>query len=158
VTRFLPRDAMLARYLPSCVRLSVRRPYVSLKPIRYNTRCYFNVRSKVTQVSLIYHRYCVETKNRAGFYSMHCVIRKCGHLQQQEYFLLELCPKLRTWKISPRQVDLVVSKTCRRWSLLTTPMTADASVNCNPLTPSLRFVADLWYKLFRKSCMRFRLI
>jgi len=151
---------MLARYLPSCVRLSFRRPYVSLKPIRYNTRCYFNVRSKAdpSQLNLPPVLRRNDWKNRAGFYSMHCVIRKCGHLQQQEYFLLELCPKLRTWKISPQQVDLVVSKTCRRWSLLTRPTTADASVNCNPLTPSLRFVADLWYKLFRKSCMRFRLI
>jgi len=29
------------------------------------------------------------------------------------------------------------------------------SVSCNPLTPLLRFVVDLWYKLHRHLCIRF---
>ena len=48
------------------------------------------------------------------------------------YFPLGLCPRLRTWKISPRQVDCVVNKTrhrCRRRSSLLTPIrrTVDGS-------------------------------
>jgi len=66
------------------------------------------------------------------------------------------CPKLRTWKFSPRQVDRVVNKTRRRRSnLLTTPIRQPVvmavyykSVNCKPLTPLLRFIVDLSYNLF----------
>jgi len=66
------------------------------------------------------------------------------------------CPKLRTWKFSPRQVDRVVNKTRRRRSnLLTTPIRQAVvmavyykSVNCKPLTPLLRFIVDLSYNLF----------
>ena len=62
-------------------------------------------------------------------------------------------------KISLRQVGGVVDKTRRRSSLLITPMMVDASwpeahrlayytsVDYNPLTPLLRFVADLLYNL-----------
>jgi len=44
----------------------------------------------------------------------HCVIRKFGYLQKLGYFPLALCPKPRTLKISPRQVDRVVNKARRR--------------------------------------------
>ena len=47
---------------------------------------------------------------------------------------LELCPKLRTWKISPRQVDRVVNKTRRRRrlrsSFMTTPIRQSTSRGC----------------------------
>ena len=79
--------------------------------------------------------------NRAGFWHRgllphipRCVIRKYGYLQKLGYFPLELCPKLRTWKISPRQVDRVVNKTRRRRrrrsSLLTTPVRQSTSRGC----------------------------
>jgi len=41
-------------------------------------------------------------------------MRKFGYFKKMEYFNLELCPKLRTEKISPRQVDRIVNKTRRR--------------------------------------------
>ena len=59
-------------------------------------------------------------------------------------------PKLRTWKISPRQVDRVVNKTRRRRrrsSLLTTPMRRSTHRGCL-LQVLLRFVVDLLYTLF----------
>ena len=52
------------------------------------------------------------------FYHEGCIVRKFGYIHG--YFPLELWPKLRTYKISPRQVNRVVNKTRRRWSLLTT--------------------------------------
>ena len=74
--------------------------------------------------------------NRADFWQWHrgfflpithSVIRKFGYLQKIVYFPLELCPQLRTWKISPRQVDRVVNRTRRRRrrrsSLMTTQST-----------------------------------
>jgi len=63
------------------------------------------------------------------------------------YFPPELCPKLWTWKISPRQGNLIVSKT-RQWSsLLTTRTNVKSSwlfTTC-PLAvmPLLRFVVQL---------------
>jgi len=54
--------------------------------------------------------------NRAGIWRWgflppvpHCVVRKFGYLQKLGYFPVELCPKLGTWKISPRQIDRVVN-------------------------------------------------
>jgi len=41
-------------------------------------------------------------------------MRKNGYLQKLGYFPLGLCPKLRTLKMSPRQVDRVVNKARRR--------------------------------------------
>jgi len=69
-------------------------------------------------------------------------------------FPLEVCPKLRSYKISPRQVDRVVNKTRRRrrvcWRHLydnrrVVPVYCK-SVNCNPLTP----FNLLW--IFRTTC------
>jgi len=84
----LPRDAMLARYLLSaCVGLFVR-PSVCHKPVLYQN----------------------DSTHRAGFRLggflppiPRCAVRKFGYLQKFEYFPLELCPKLRTQKISPRR-------------------------------------------------------
>jgi len=50
------------------------------------------------------------------------------------------------------------TRRCRRSSLLTTPIYDNRqvvavyykSVNCNPLTPSLRYVADLLYNMFQQ--------
>jgi len=106
--------------------------------------------------------------NRAGFwhagflpYIPHRAVRKYGYLQKLGYFPLRFCSKLRTWKISPRQVDLVVNKARRsrrrqRSSLLTTPIYDNRrvvavyykSLDFNPLTPLLRFVVNLLYNLF----------
>ena len=36
---------------------------------------------------------------------LHCVERKFGYLQKQGHLPLELFPKLRTYKISPRYID-----------------------------------------------------
>jgi len=55
------------------------------------------------------------------------------YLQKVGYFPLELCPKLRTSKISRRQVDRVVNKTSRgrrRSSLLTTSIWQPTSCGC----------------------------
>ena len=88
----------------------------------------------------------------------HWVIRKCVYLLKLGYFPLELCPKLRTNKISPRQVDRVVNKTRRRRrrrsSLLTTPIQQSTSRGCllqtDQMWPSnfTPFVVDLSYNLF----------
>ena len=91
---------------------------------------YFNVRSKadLSQFNLppVLHRN--DFKNRADFEHALCYNEIRASPTTRVLPSLELCPKLRTWKISPRQVDIVVSnKTRRWWSLLTTPTTADAS-------------------------------
>ena len=57
------------------------------------------------------------------------------YLQKLGYFRLDLCPKLRTSKISPRQVDRVVDKARRRRrrrrsSSLTTPNRQSTSRGC----------------------------
>jgi len=62
----------------------------------------------------------------------HRAVRKYGYLQKLGYFPLRFCSKLRTWKISPRQVDHVVNKAHRsrrrqRASLLTTPIRQSTS-------------------------------
>ena len=113
---FLPRDAMLARYMCRCVCLSVRPPKAGL--------------------------YRHDWTNRAGSWhesflqpTLECVISQFGYLQKLRYFFLELYPKLWTWKISPRQVDRVVNNTRRRRrrrrsSLLTTPIRQSTSRGC----------------------------
>jgi len=77
--------------------------------------------------------------NRAGFWrgrggflppAPHCVIRKSGYLQKLGYLPPVLCPKLRTLKISPRQVDRVNDTRRRRSSLLTTPIRQSTSRGC----------------------------
>jgi len=78
--------------------------------------------------------------NRAGLWHRgflppvpHRVVRKYGYLQKLGFFPLRLCPKLRTSKISPRQLDRVVNKTRRRRrrsSLLTTPIRQSTSRGC----------------------------
>jgi len=94
---------------------------------------------------------------------LHCVIRrdsdiplKCG------YFPLELCPKLLTWKISPRQVNRVVNKIRRRSSLLTTP-THDGrpvatvyytSVDRNTLTPVTSICCGFAVQLCCPLCLQ----
>ena len=86
-------------------------------------------------------RCCIETTGRielvfgtqVSFHPAHtfCVIRKFRYLQKLGYFHLKLCSILRTWKISPRQVDLVVNNTRRRRSsLLTTPIRQSTSRGC----------------------------
>ena len=67
------------------------------------------------------NRHSIETTGRIQlgfFYREGCIVRKFGYIDG--YFPLGLWPKLRTYKISPRQVNRVVNKTRRRWSLLTT--------------------------------------
>ena len=67
------------------------------------------------------NRHSIETTGRIQlgfFYHEGCIVREFGYIHG--YFPLELWPKLRTYKISPRQVNRVVNKTRRRWSLLTT--------------------------------------
>jgi len=103
--------------------------------------------------------------NRAGFWRGGflppiplCVVRKYGYLPKLGYFPLGLCPKLQTWKISPRRVDRVANNTLRRRrrrsSSLTTPIRQSTSRGCliqvgrNPLTSLLRFVVYLLYNLF----------
>ena len=103
--------------------------------------------------------------NRAGFWHGGfltpiplCAVKKFGYLQKLRNFSLELCTKLRTQKISSRQVDRVVNKTRRRRrrsSLLTTSIRQSTSRGCllqvgrlQPKTPLLRFVVDLLYDLF----------
>ena len=115
----LSRDAMLARcMLSSCVRPSVCPSVAS--------RC------------------CIETTGRmepvfsteASFHLSCTVKRKFGYVQKLVYFPsgTSLCPKLRSLKISPRQVDRVVNKTRRRRrrrsSLLTTPVRQSTSRGC----------------------------
>jgi len=68
-------------------------------------------------------------------------IRKFEYHQKLEHFYLELCPKPRTYKISPRQVDRVVNKTCRRRSsLLTTPIQQSTSRGCIPFYYNFTFI------------------
>jgi len=53
-------------------------------------------------------------------YPVQCFAKKLGYLCKYGYYPLELCPKLWTWKISPRQVDRVVNNsiTLICWDLL----------------------------------------
>jgi len=81
-------------------------------------------------------RYCIETMDESNWFlawrlpsTCPTLCYKTWDLQKSGRFPLELCPKLRTWKISPRQVDRVVNKTRRRRrrrrrqsSLFTTPI------------------------------------
>ena len=106
---FLPRDAVLARYmLSSCVRPSV--PSVIC-------------------------RYCIETTGRIELFFLPWRLRSTyPTLCFKEIWvspklgssLWDFAPKLSTWKILPRQVDRVINEThCRhrrRSSLLTTPI------------------------------------
>jgi len=100
-------------------------------------------------------RCCIETTGRielvfgtqASFHLAHtfCVIRKFRYFQKLGYFHLKLCPKLRTWKISPRQVDRAVNNTRRRRrrrsSLLTTPIRQSTSRGC--LLQSINCIAAI---------------
>ena len=145
---------MLARYLmSSCVRLCVRLS-VCRKPVWYRN----------------------DSTKRAGFWHggflppiphAQCLRYKETCVSPTITFSLELCPKLRTEKISPRQVDRVVDRTSRRcvdgrarWRHLYDNGRVVAvywrSIHCNPLTPLLRFVVDFLYDLFLELT-RFRL-
>ena len=96
------------------------------------------VHLSVCVVSVLYRN---DWTNRAGFWHggflppiTHYLLRRFVYLQKLAYFPLGLCPKLRTWKISPRQVDRVVNRTRRRRrrrsSLLTTPIRQSTSRGC----------------------------
>jgi len=114
----LPRDAMLARHMPSSrVRLSVRPSVTS--------------------------QYCTGTTGRielvfgieASFHLSHTVLKEIWVSPKLGYFPLGLCSKLRTQKILPRHVDRVVNNTRRRRrrrrsSLLTTPIRQSTSRGC----------------------------
>ena len=95
---FLPRDAIPARGI-RCRRVSDRLSVC------------LSVRPSVTS------RYCIETTGRIelflvgmlpSIYPTLCC-KEIWVSQKLGYFPLELCAKLRTWKISPWQVDRVVS-------------------------------------------------
>ena len=62
------------------------------------------------------HKHRNDRTNRAGFGmgTSFRVTRKFGYLQKSGHFTLEHYPKLRTEKISSRQVDRVVNKSHRR--------------------------------------------
>ena len=117
---FLPRDATYL--LSSCVRSSVRpsvRPSVRLSDY-YEPVLYRN-----------------DWTNRAGLGHggflppvPHCELRIFGYLQKLGYFSVELCPKLRTWKNSPRQIDRIANKTRKQSSLLMTPIRQSTSHGC----------------------------
>jgi len=115
--------------LSSCVRLSVCH-----KPVLYQ--------NDWTNRASLWHR---------GFLPPvpHRVVRKYGYLQKLGFFPLRLCPKLRTSKISPRQLDRVVNKTRRRRrrsSLLATPIRQSTSRGCllqvSQLQPSNSITAN----------------
>jgi len=82
-----------------------------------------------------------------GGFLPQCVIRRFICLQKLRYFLLELCPKLRTFrhhKSIALSTKLVDGRAC--WRRLHDNRRVVAvyykSVNCNPLTPLPRFVMD----------------
>jgi len=86
---FLPRDAMLPRYMLSS--------FVSVHPSVCHKRRYRN-----------------DWTNRVDFPHggflppiQHCRARKIEYLKKLRYFPLQLCPKLRAKKILPQQVDSV---------------------------------------------------
>ena len=101
--------------------------------------CHVSVCMSICYKPVLYRN---DWTNRAGFWHggflpsiPHYVVRKFAYLQKLRYFPLALCPKLRTWKILPRQVDRVVNKTLRRRrrrrsSLLTTPIRRSTSRGC----------------------------
>ena len=86
------------------------------------------------------NRYCIERTGRIELFLARMLPSTYPTLCCKEiwvspklgYLPLELCAKLRTWKISPRQVDRVVNKTRRRRrsSLLTTPIRQSTSRGC----------------------------
>ena len=81
---FLLRDAMHARYLTwACV-------CICHKSVFYRNG--WTNRTGFWRVSFLLH-------------VLHRVKRKFGYLQKQGHFPLEVCPKLRTQKISPRHID-----------------------------------------------------
>ena len=108
---FLPRDAVLVRYmLSSCVRPSVRPP-VRHMPVLYrndwtNRAVFLPWRLRSTYPTLCFKEIWVSPKLGTS--------------------LWDFAPKLSTWKILPRQVDRVINETHyrrrRRSSLLTTPI------------------------------------
>jgi len=67
-----------------------------------------------------------------------CVIRKFGYLQK--YFPLELCPKLGTEKISPRQVDGVGNKSGRRLRLWIIDLGIHLGLHCTTVLQTFRAV------------------
>jgi len=106
VCTFLPHDAKLARYMLSvCVRLSVRHTHQTLHRNDWMNRAWHE--SFLPPILLCYEDIQVDPKIRA--------------------LPPDLCRKLWTEKISPRQVDRVVNKTRRRSSLLTTLTTIIAA-------------------------------
>ena len=115
-TAFLPPDAIPARGIRVSDRLSV---------------C-LSVCPSVTS------RYCIERTARIELFLAWTLPSTYPTLCCKEiwvspklgYLPLELCAKLRTWKISPRQVDRVVIKTRRRSSLLTTLQRQSTSRGC----------------------------
>ena len=109
-------------------------------------------------------RCCIETTGRIELvFSMEASFHlsyaagNWGISKKDEHFSLELCSKLWTQKFSPGQLSRPrCQQTYRRSSLLTVDHTYDdrrvvavycTSVDCNTLTPLLRFVVDLLYKL-----------
>ena len=125
---FLPRDAMLARYLlSSCVCLSQAG----------------TVSKRLDESSWFWH---------VGFLPPipHRVIKKFGYLELSQ---------------TQDSNFATASRSCCQQNSSTVELVDDTydgrrdvyhpSVNCNPLlTPSLRFVVDLWYNLFLRQCNR----
>jgi len=83
-----PRDAMLARVLAKAPCLAVCLAVTSRSSIERTERMELVVGMEAFFLPVL-----------------HCVERKFGYLQKQGYFLLELCPKFRTWKISRWHID-----------------------------------------------------
>ena len=144
---FLPRDATLARYmLSTCVRPSFR-PFVGLS---FASRC------------------CMEKAGRielgfgtdAFFHLSYTVLwlSNFRYLQKLGYLPGDFVPNsgLRKYchgkSIALRTTLVVVVDGRACWRHLYDSRRVVAvyykSINCNPLTPSLRFVVDLLYSLF----------
>jgi len=99
------------------------------------TLCYRGICCRVSVCLSVTNQYCIKTTVwielvfgvLASTYPILCC-KEIWVSLKLEYFHLELCPKLQSLKISPRQVDHVVNKTCRRRSrLLTTPIRQSTS-------------------------------
>ena len=138
--------------------------------LRYRGVCCRYVCLSVRHKSILYRN---DWTNRAGFWHggflptvTHCYkeIWAPPGSKIRIYFSLELCLRLRTLKISLRQVD---GSRCQQsssssLSTSTVELVDDTyrtvhdrvvavyykSVYCNPLTPSLRYVVDSLYNLF----------
>ena len=119
---FLPRDAVLARYmLSSCVRPSVRPSYAGIVSKRLDeSSCFFAMEASFHLSHTVFYRNMGISKIR--YFSLGL----CSQTQHLENFATASRSRYQRNSLSPSSTVEFVDDTYR---------TIDESINCNPLTP-----------------------